>query len=117
MFDQGGTQGSDRHGAARAVDHQFVFVRDLDASRGFYERLGGRAEATYEDESVGLRAVLVRFPHGTPVELLELNGGGDRAGSPAPVRVAVKRARPGARGVHLIADPDGNAVELVAACA
>ncbi|HKG94023.1 MAG TPA: VOC family protein [Gemmatimonadaceae bacterium] len=126
------------------IEHVALWTRDLDGLRAFYERwFGARAGARYESATrAGFASYFLTFPDGGGrLELMTLPALADSSGGPAAgyahVAVAVgsreavvaltERMR--AAGVRIlsaprqtgdgyfeavVADPDGNAVEITA---
>jgi len=62
-------------GMAATIDHVTVYVHDLDAVRGFYEKyFGARAGEQYHNPSTGLRTYFLSFASGARLELMTRPG-------------------------------------------
>jgi lactoylglutathione lyase len=125
-----------------AIEHVALWTRDLERARAFYvDVLGGATGARYVNARTGFASYFVRFASGARLELMTR---GDVHGEPAELRtgwahvafrvgsreaVDALVARLSAQGIvvlgaprttgdgyyeAVVADPDGNRVELVA---
>jgi lactoylglutathione lyase len=116
------------------IEHVAVWTEDLERLRAWYEdRLGGRAGARYENEANGFASYFVEFEDGARLELMSMPGeaAGLRAhvafslGSPERVDALTEELRAAGAPVlseprttgdgyyeSVVADPDGNRVEL-----
>ena len=128
-------------GARARIAHVAVWGRDLERMREFYEGLGGRSGARYDNAATGFASYSVDFDAGARVELMERAGvrsrpEGDVAGyahvalslgGREAVDAAVDALRRGGVTIAsaprvtgdgyyeaVILDPEGNRIELVA---
>jgi lactoylglutathione lyase len=133
---------SDNRGLNMHIEHVAIWVHDLERMRQFYvAMLGARAGEPYQNAETGFRSCFLSLGEGARVELMSRPAGQNesgpgafgyahlalRLGTPAAVDETVARlaeagvnvlgrARMTGDGYYeaVIADPEGNRIELVA---